>query len=215
MKDASAPGRLVRVSAERLAGWIDRFAERHGDVVLDHHDLGIRLTAPDGATALIRDLFGPVGESPDLRSALLEHVRRDRLVGVVLVRRGGHAVGVFDGRQLRTSKVGRTYVQGRTKAGGWSQQRYARRRSQQADHAYAAAADTAAQILLPVVDDLEAVVAGGDRLGVDAVLADPRLIPLRALLTGSVLATPEPRLDVLQRFGDSLREVEIRLNHLA
>jgi peptide subunit release factor 1 (eRF1) len=134
---------------------------------------------------------------------------------VILVRRGGYAVGVFDGRQLRSSKVGRTYVQGRTKAGGWSQQRYARRRTQQADNAYAAAADTAAQVLLPVVNELEAVVGGGDRSGVDSVLADPRLRPLRALLTGRVLATPDPRLDVLRRFGDQLRAVEISLNELA
>jgi Actinobacteria/chloroflexi VLRF1 release factor len=215
MNDGSGPDRLVRVPAERLSGWIDRFAERHGEPRLDHQNEAIRLTAPDGATALVRTRFGPVGESPDLKTALLQHVGRNRLVGVVLVRRGGYAAGVFDGRELRTSKVGRTYVQGRTKAGGWSQQRYARRRTQQADHAYAAAADTAAQILLPVVDDLEAVVTGGDRSGVDSVLADPRLMPLRALLTGRVVATPEPRLDVLRRFGDQLREVEITLNELA
>ncbi len=122
---------------------------------------------------------------------------------------------MFDGRQLRTSKVGRTYVQGRSKAGGWSQQRYARRREQQADQAYAAAADTAAQILLPVANDLEAVVAGGDSSGVDSVLADPRLMPLRALLTSGVLPSADPRLDVLRRFGDRLREVEVTLNELA
>ena len=67
---------------------------------------------------MVRVPFGPVGEHSDLRTALLEHVGRDRFVGAILVRRGGHAVGVFDGRVLRTSKVGRGYVQGRTKAGG-------------------------------------------------------------------------------------------------
>ena len=106
-------------------------------------------------------------------------------------------------------------VQGRTKAGGWSQQRYARRREQQAGQAYAKAADAAAGLLLPVVADLEAVLGGGDRSGVEAVLADQRLMPLRRLLTGRVLATPDPRLDVLQRFGDQLREVEVTLNELA
>ena len=215
MSDHSSPDRLVQVSAERLSGWIDRFAERHGGVRFDTHDEAVRLTAPDGAVALVRVRFGPVGEHPDLRTALLDHVGRDRLVGVILVRRGGHAVGVFDGRHLRTSKVGRGYVQGRTKAGGWSQQRYARRRTQQAEQAYAAAADAAAQILLPVANDLEAVIGGGDRGGVDAVLADPRLAPLRRLLTGRVLATADPRLDVLRRFGDQLRQVEIALNELA
>jgi Actinobacteria/chloroflexi VLRF1 release factor len=203
------------VSAERLPGWLERFAERHGDARLDRYGDAVRLTAADGATALLRSRFGPVGDHPDLRTALLQHVSRDRVVGVLLVRRGGYAVGVFRGPQLRASKVGRPYVQGKTKAGGWSQQRYARRRGQQADQAYAAAADTAAQVLLPVVNDLEAVVGGGDRGGVDAVLADPRLAPLRERLTGPVLPTPDPRLDVLRRFGDTMREVEVTLNALA
>jgi hypothetical protein len=59
------------------------------------------------------------------------------------------------------------------------------------------------------------VVGGGDRNGVEAVLEDPRLASLRSRLTGRVLPTPDPRLDVLRRFGDTLREVDIRLNALA
>ena len=38
MSDHSAPDRVVQVSAERLAGWIDRFAERHGVVRFDAHE---------------------------------------------------------------------------------------------------------------------------------------------------------------------------------
>ena len=216
MTSGSAPrGRVVEVSPERLPGWIDRFAERHGDVRLDHHNEVVQVTAPDGAIASVRVPFGPLGDHLDLRTALLDHVRRNRLVGALLVRRGGHAVGVFDGRRLLASKVGRAYVQGRTKAGGWSQQRYARRREQQAGQAYAAAADAAARVLLPAVADLEAVVGGGDGSGVDAVLADRRLEPLRALRRGRVLPTPDPRLDVLRRFADQLRAVTITLNDRA
>jgi hypothetical protein len=39
---------------------------------------------------------------------------------------------------------------------------------------------------------------------VDAVLQDPRLAPLRPLVTGRLLAVPDPRLKVLQelRFRD-------------
>ena len=70
-------------------------------------------------------------------------------------------------------------------------------------------------MLGPVASDLVAVVGGGDRSGVDAVLADPRLAPLRARLTDRVLPTPDPRLDVLRRFGETVREVEITLNALA
>jgi hypothetical protein len=100
------------------------------------------------------------------------------------------------------SKVGGRHVQGRTAAGGWSQQRFARRRDNQAAAALAAAADTAARLLLDRPRD--SVVLGGDRQAVDAVLQDARLAPLRPLVTGRLLAVPDPRLKVLQeaRFRD-------------
>ncbi len=68
------------------------------------------------------------------------------------------------------SKVGQRHVQGRTKAGGQSQQRFARRRDNQARQAYEAAADHAARILRR-----GPLVVGGDRPAVEEVLADPRL----------------------------------------
>jgi hypothetical protein len=207
--------RVVAVSPERLPGWLDRFAERHGNIQLRHDNSTVWVTAVDGAAASIRVPFGPLDSHSDLRTALLDHVRQDRRVGAVLVRRGGYAVGVFHGRRLLASKVGQAYVQARTKAGGWSQQRYARRRAEQTGHLYAKAADATALVLLPALPDLEAVVGGGDAAGVDAVLADPRLEPLRTLRSGPVLPTPDPRLDVLRRFADQLRAVTITLNDLA
>jgi hypothetical protein len=206
-----AADRVIRVSPERLAGWVERFTARHGELTVVPSPESLALTAADGATATILVPFPPLADSSTSLDALLDHIGRDRLVGALLVRRGGYAVGVFAGRELRSSKVGHGYVQGRTKAGGWSQQRFARRRANQADRAYAAAAEAAYAVLGPVAEDLEAVVGGGDRSGVEAVLADPRLAPLRTRLTGRVLPTPDPRLDVLRRFGDTLREAEIRI----
>ena len=203
--------RVIRVSPERLPGWVERLTARHGALVVEPGPVTVTLSATDGTVAAVTVPFPPLAESDDSLAALLDHVRQDRLVGALLVRRGGYAVGVFAGRDLRSSKVGHGYVQGRTKAGGWSQQRFARRREGQAERAYAAAADSAFAVLGPVADDLAAVVGGGDRRGVEAVLDDVRLAPVRARLTGRVLPTPDPRLDVLRRFGDTLREVEIRI----
>ena len=87
------------------------------------------------------------------------------------------------------SKVGQRHVQGRTKAGGQSQQRFARRRDNQARQAYEAAADHAARILGPAASP--ALVTGGDHAAVDAVLADPRLGPVPVV--GPWLAVPDPR----------------------
>ncbi len=201
--------RQVEVPAERLAGWIDRFAARHGGLVGSSR--GPSLLAVDGARADITAPFALLHPDADP----LEDVVAQRTVGAVLVRRGGFAVGLFEGPRLIASKVDRNYVQGKTKAGGWSQQRYARRRANQANQAYADAADEVLRLLGPRTGELDAVVGGGDRPGVEAVLADPRLTAVRARWTGVVLPTPDPRLVVLHRFPEQFRAVSIALNDLA
>jgi hypothetical protein len=193
--------RWVQVAPERLDRWLTGFGERHGAVTTETGDAVVRLSAEDGSTAVVEVPF------PPLVGDVVEHALRDRLVGVLLVRRGGHAVGVFDGPRLVASKVGGRHVQGRTAAGGWSQQRFARRRANQASAAFGAAADTAAALLLG--RPLDALVLGGDRQAVDAVLQDARLAPLRPLVTGRLLAVPDPRLKVLQALG--VRDVWIGL----
>jgi peptide subunit release factor 1 (eRF1) len=102
-------------------------------------------------------------------------------------------------------------VHGRSAAGGQSQQRFARRREGQARVALAAAADTAAAVLLPAVSTLDAVVLGGDRRAADEVLTDGRLAPLLPLVVAARLDVPDPRLKVLQATPDLFRAVRIRL----
>ena len=191
----------------RLARWLDGFAERHGSGrrPSPQPEL-VALTGADGARAWIEVPF------PPLTGPLVEHVHRERRVGVLLVRRGGHAAGVFDGDALVASKVGSSYVQGGTKAGGWSQQRYARRRANQAGAAFADAADAAVRVLIDPARPLEALVLGGDRPAVRAVLADPRLRGLDALVTGPWLEVKDPRLKVLAATPEQFRAVRIALD---
>jgi len=108
-------------------------------------------------------------------------------------------------------RTGSRYVQGRTAAGGWSQQRYARRRGNQAAASFAAAADAAAAVLLPHVDTLARVVAGGDRQAVREVLADPRLAPLAALLEPAMHPVGQPKRASLDALLASARAVVIEL----
>ena len=163
------------------------------------------LTAADGATAACEVPF------PPLTGMLVDHCLTARRVGVLLVRLGGYAAGVFDGRALVTSKVGSRQVHGRSAAGGQSQQRFARRREGQVRVALAAAADNAVRILVPVTGQLDAIVLGGDRSAVDEVLTDRRLAPLLPLVTGRLLDVPDPRLKVLQATPDVFRAVRITL----
>ena len=83
-----------------------------------------------------------------IAEAFAAHARRPRTVGVLLVRLGGYAAGVFTGYPpvLQDAKVGSRLVHGRSAAGGWSQHRFARRREKQANEALDAAADAAVAI---------------------------------------------------------------------
>lgn len=195
----------MTTSPERLQRWLDGFASRHGPVVRTVDDRTVRLSAEDGAVAELEVPFGP------MTGGLVEHVLRDRRVGVLLVRLGGCACGVFDGPRLAASKVTTRQVHGRSAAGGQSQQRFARRREGQVRVALDAFADTAVRVLLPAAGSLDAVVVGGERKAVDTVLADVRLAPLRPLVTGRLLDGPDPRLAVLQASYEQLRAVWIRV----
>jgi hypothetical protein len=142
---------------------------------------------------------------------LVDHASRDRSVGVIVVRRGGYAAGIFEGPTLVASKVGSRHVQGRTAAGGQSQQRFARRRQKQAREAFEAAADVALRVVGPEAGRLDAVVLGGDRSAVAQVMDDPRLAPLRELVVDEHLSIPDPKLAVLKDTPKQFRAVRIRL----
>lgn len=204
-RPAAGGGRWVTTSPERLQRWLDGFATRHGAVERTFDDSVVRLVAEDGAVAEVEVPF------PPLRDGLVEHVLRDRRVGVLLVRLGGCACGVFDGPKLVASKVTTRQVHGRIAAGGQSQQRFSRRRDGQVRVMMQASADTAARVLLPEAGTLDAVVVGGERTAVDEVLADRRLAPLWPLVSGRLLDGPDPRQKVLEASYDQLRQVWIRV----
>jgi Actinobacteria/chloroflexi VLRF1 release factor len=180
---------------ERLGRWLERWAEEHGGVAERRTaDALVTITARDGAVVECEPPFPPV------RGDLLTHVARERTVGVLLVRLGGHAAGVFRGARLLDSKVGSRLVHGRHRAGGSSSGRFARRREGQAHVALRAAADVAVRVLRApaAAGELDAIVLGGDRAALAKVLADTRLAAVRALAVDRVLEVGEPRLKVLQ-----------------
>ena len=230
---SAAAGRVVEVDVDRLSGWVERFAGRHGPLrthLLAGGDEGqgeqgpgdgrravVVIEAGDGARAEIAIPYGPWSEpaAEDPVEALLDHVRAARTVGVLLVRRGGWAVAVVADGQVVATDTGGGYVQGTTKAGGWSQQRYARRRGNQTHQVWDRAADGAAAILLPYASALGALVTGGDRAGVAAVLGDPRLADLRPLVASRFFAVGDPKRAVLDDVVRRLASVVVTLNELA
>ncbi|MDG4826813.1 acVLRF1 family peptidyl-tRNA hydrolase [Asanoa sp. WMMD1127] len=206
-RPAAGGGRWVDVDPDRLTRWVDGFRARHGDYAQRPTDDGLLLAAFDGATAA---LHPPPGAplSADLAD-FVEAARAPRRLGLLLARKAAVAVGVAEGARLLTSKVDSSYVQSRTAAGGWSQQRFARRRDNQAKAAARDAADLVARIILPAAGTLAALVCGGDRRTVDAVLTDPRLAPLLPLRAERLLDVPDPRHAVLVDAVTTARAVSI------
>ncbi|MFG1924071.1 acVLRF1 family peptidyl-tRNA hydrolase [Cryptosporangium sp. NPDC048952] len=164
----------------------------------------------DGAVAECHPPFPPlaIGQR-DPVEVLLAHAERDRRVGVLLVRLGGYAAGIFEGTKLVASKVDTRQVHGRNKAGGWSQQRFARRREGQARQLTEAAAAVAERVLLPELDTLDAIVLGGDKAAVDAALTN--LAPLRERAVERFLTVPDPRRTILEATPQTFRAVVIRV----
>ncbi|WP_089156161.1 acVLRF1 family peptidyl-tRNA hydrolase [Micromonospora sp. NBS 11-29] len=206
-RPAAGGGRWVEVDPARVVRWVEGFADRHGPPTTTVQGYGLLLTAPDGATA---ELHAPPGAraTPDL-PAFVGVAAAPRRIGLLLARKGAVAVGVAEGTDLVVSKVDTRYVQGRTAAGGWSQQRFARRRDNQAKAALGDAAELAVRLLLPAAATLTTLVCGGDRRAVDTVLADRRLAPLAALRAGRLLDVPEPRHAVLVAAVPAARAVHI------
>lgn len=212
--------RWLEVAPERLAGWLESFGARHGGIVAGTGRPAagpsvVTFLATDGAVAECHVPFPPLPASdaePDA-AQIAAHANADRTVGVLLVRLGGYAAGVFTGEppRLAASKVGSRLVHGRSAAGGTSQQRFARRREKQASEALGAAADTAAAVFAPYAGKLDAVVLGGDRRAIGGLRDDPRLRGYLDLAVERFLTVPDPRLVVLRGTPRLFRAVRIRL----
>lgn len=204
--------RTVLVAPQRLVGWFERFAGSHGGAEVSAGADFVDALAADGSAAHCEVPFPPLSPDPgNPWQALVEHALLDRRLGVLLIRRGGYAAGVFDAGDLVASKVGTRYVQGRTAAGGSSQQRFARRRDNQATALLGSAVEVAARVLAPEAATLAGLVTGGDRALMALALADPRLAELAALPRGPWLAVADPRLKTLVAAGQSARAVRITI----
>lgn len=212
------------MAPERFPGWIASFGGRHGAVSVKAEPDGVVLfTAADGARARAHPPFppgpdpvaqDPVAQDPvEVAREIAAHAAADRTVGVLLVRLGGYAAGVFTGAppRLAASKVGSRLVHGRSAAGGQSQQRFARRREKQATEALGAAADTAAGVFGRFGRPLDALVLGGDRRAVAALRDDPRLRGYFAAAVVRFLTVPDPRLAVLRETPRMFRAIQVQL----
>ncbi len=206
-------GVAVEVPPDRLAGWINRFIGRNdGLSELATDGVTVTATAGDGTVASLAVPFGPMlldGREP--LEALLSHLDGVGALGLVLVRGGAHSIGLARSGVVLSSSTDRAYLQGRTAAGGWSQQRFARRRENQRSASQDSAVATVGRVLVPVASSLDGLVLGGDRRGLTEVLGDPRLAVLTRLPSRVFGDIPEPRRAVLDEVAARSLSVEITI----
>ena len=206
-------GVAVEVPPDRLVGWVNRFASRNDGLASVSSDgATITVIGGDGTLAVLDVPFGPMtigGREPV--EALLDHLAGLGTLGIVLVRGGAHSVGVARAGVVLSSSTDRAYLQGRTAAGGWSQQRFARRRENQRVASYDSAASTAARVLRPIAASLKGLVLGGDRRGLADVVADGRLAALAGLPIRTFPDIPEPRRVILDEIATRSLSVEITI----
>jgi hypothetical protein len=197
----------------------------------------VALTAADGATAVLEPFVPGGADSPSAGSDSASAADADSAtdagvdagesgvldglaawatppmaLGLILVRRGGYAVGLGHGTELVSHKVGTRYVQSRTAAGGWSQHRFARRRDNQADALVVSVIEHARRVVL--ASPTSALIVGGDKSLVRDVLADPRLARLVKLPRRELFDLPDPRLAVLEKALRRGRAVRVLLSEL-
>ena len=221
---------LVDVAPERLAGWVERFTASHGPVawaVVGEDDAAgagagaageaataWELRAQDGSWARLRSWQAVTGEGA--RGPAPGWGQPPRLL-VVLVRRGGYAVAVVgDDGSLVRHKVGTRHVQSRTAAGGWSQQRFARRRGNQADALVEAVAGHTARVLGEAPVGVAGLVLGGDRALVEAVveaLPTDRAAQVRRLPRRGLWDLADPRRTVLDEAVRRGRAVRVQVHN--
>lgn len=194
---------------ERLSGWLVRFEARHQGTQWSVAEGTLCALSPDGTAVSMEIPF----EDAALRTPadVIAHLEHPWRLGVVLVRRGGFAVAYVVGTAVVDAKTGRRHVQGKTKAGGWSQQRFANRRDNQARVAFEAAAGYVEQLLLPRRATLDLIASGGDRRAVDTVFAEPALRPLTTRPQRWLGGLPDPKRSVLDQAIARARSVTIRI----
>ena len=123
----------------------------------------------------------------------------DYRIGLVLVHLGAYAVGLCHGEKLITSKVGTGLVHGRHKKGGSSQQRFQRRRENQAAEFLDRVCLHAREQFESRVQTIDYMVYGGPR---QTVMQLQKSCPFLKSFEDRVLPpldVPDPRREILEK----------------
>ncbi|MCC3291317.1 Vms1/Ankzf1 family peptidyl-tRNA hydrolase [Arthrobacter sp. zg-Y1110] len=189
--------RTTYVPAERLVGWLERFEAGQGALEFVPGNEGVRVRAASGAEA---ELLGPwpadgrPGRGTNDVERLASLAGQARTLGLVLVRRGGYAVGVAREGRLLGSKTGSPNS----------------RRANAADALAAIAAEQAAAVFSSATP--EYLVFGGDRMLAEQVAGRREFARWAGLPRLRPLDVPDPKAAVLAQAARDAASVFVRIS---
>ena len=188
--------RTVYVAAQRLPGWLSRFEAAQGALEILPGEEGILARAASGAQAELLAPWpddGRPGRGRDGIERLVSLAGQARTLGLVLVRRGGYAVGVVREGRLLGAKTGTPN---------------SRRPSPPAALAGTVAAE-AAQVFAAFAP--EYLVLGGDRTLSAQAAGRKELAPWAKLVRLRPLEVPDPKASVLAQAARDAASVLVRI----
>lgn len=218
-RDLGEP-RLLEIAPNRIDRWLTGFDDRHGPSRREVHGDRIEVTAQDGSVAVL-EAWSPHPGATHPDGALQDWAAVPPVLALILIRRGGYSIGWAVDGSLVAHKTGTRYVQGKTKKGGSSQQRFARRRGNQADALVGSAVSTIRAVRAKAMDVTPAarrpqgVVLGGDRKLCALALADLPDLQLADQPVREFYDLPDPRLVVLQQALERAHAVRVTLREVA
>lgn len=205
----------VEITQARLRPWIDGFIRRNGQIAAIEQ---LTMSTDRGGTATIS---GPLIALPQeqLRTLdqLLESCRPRLNAAVLLLRRGGYSIArvAIDGPQVTvaTTKTGGGYVQGRTAAGGQSQQRFARRRDNQATKLVESADRAVRTVFGDQPTNLGLLILGGDTLLIEQLLQSTAAARLRNIPQRITVPIGNPRRRLIEHAVELATSVQVTVHN--
>lgn len=108
----------------------------------------------------IKETLFASGYNVEPLRSMLQH---DLLLGLILVRLGAYAIGVFQGEKLVSGKVGTGLVHSRHSKGGSSARRFERHREKQIEYFFERVCGHVREHLEPHLGQIDYVIYGGER----------------------------------------------------
>ena len=196
------PRRIIKDLNSEISWNVDSETNRKLSEILSASDTGAVIFGNGEKGYLIEPPF-PIIEDEQYNNYEFHPLRnilnQPRVIGVISLRLGRFAVGVYQGRQLISSKTGSRYVKGRHRAGGSSATRFSRIREKQKTELFDKVCGIVYTQFSNYWDQLEWIFLAGERMTLKGFLDScERLNTIQSLVASRVLNVREPSRKALE-----------------